>query len=540
MDKYRQTVKAMRQGKSAIKDQHWLTQMDPIQMMGWEKVVWARDCRRFLTAVHEPLYADFGRAKALRWKPPPLRSRWGAVFATDEPSYAKFIRPTRKSIPLADFESALRRFQMVGPEHGFLLRAIAWVPLLRDLILVRRGLLYSRDSRRHMHRVKEWCASMRHLADLEESYSEMRAEQEESQKLLKGEGGPAPQGSERRYPKRPSVGGEVSTSTRGLETVPFSIAVKTLVGMSKHRGVLELVQLLFVLFIVAAALGIVVRSHGETFAVVRCVAFLLRQKAMGAPCTKESLSDYLCRVYRSNSSFAAASPEEGVDLKEGVSLPKGFPPCCEEVRDGKVVLHSVKLQNSSGHIVTVVPIPQEGHDAYFWWAGEALKACGSVGLPLYTTHVVSKDINEGIFLPHAFPAVACLQTYEYFLPLYHGSPPHPKIFGMWPGTVFFSGPLAEFCILTFATTRVKVEAATADIVAHRATMVRDLGVAHFAKCTRGATAGLINAGYTRVLHTDEQVAFDGNHAVDVLTSLFPVVQTLLDEAGPLPSAIPNG
>ena len=412
MDKYRETLRAMRGGikkSGSYKGETVWESMGVDRMWGGKNVVWAADCRGFLTKIHEPIYADYGKPKSRFARLAVIKRGLQSGLSRSDMA----PRPTKAKIPLVHFEEALRKHVLISPNHTLLERFIAYIPILRYYVLAKRGILYSRSSVKHHARVSEWCRDMRELADEHSAVPQKE--------------GPVPigEGSGARGSGAPKSQRDLVFGSRSFETVAFPVVLLSLVNKSRHRGVRDFVMVGLSATIIWGIVSGLLIVAGDQYLAAKVWVYMSARSWLGYSHGTEDLVEYLCWEFGTEAWYRAPPSAE---LLEGKTIPEGFPKVLEEVVDGKVIVHGCTLQHpGTGHMVSVVPLARTGVESHYWWAGERLKRCAAVGLFMYPKEAGPAEVSENLFLPMKYPNLMSVGVFERFLPIYHGAPPHPKV-----------------------------------------------------------------------------------------------------------------
>ncbi|KAJ9453443.1 hypothetical protein DIPPA_08675 [Diplonema papillatum] len=518
MDKYQAAARARTVlRRRATHNDDWWTTLNPVPVLFGERVVWARDCRKFLTAVHATGYTEQRKSEAFARIAGAVRL--ALTMKAPVKVQKQSVSRLRATIPLTDIESVVRRYRPLDKRRdNIFLRAVGWVPVLRDAVLVRQGLLYSNASKEHHARIKSWCDDMRALADQAGTMGHSAKTKERPRQLTGGDlEAKAPGSASFAAGPTPEVAGALTDKVNPFDTVPQAVFIETLVGLSRHRNSLDQIKAGVLLLLALALLTVVLQGHADLVLATRCAVHLVMKRLMsGAPCTEADLAEYLRNLY------CPCTPAER-------TAPKGIGQPLIEVVDGKIVARAVRLRNDKGATVTVAPLPRLGPDRVYWEVGALLRGCDAVGIELYHAKTPKAEFSLQLFFPVSWPAVPVLGLFDYFVPIFHGDPPHPDVFGLHQH--YSVHPVFdEVCNNLWEQNRKSLAREAAASVAGRSMTFKHIGTAAHPGCSKALCEELAKRGFSHVEAVVPFEIFDGGKAAESLLSLFPNLRLLLSGA----------
>eukprot|EP01063_Lacrimia_lanifica_P004512 TRINITY_DN12533_c0_g1_i1.p1 TRINITY_DN12533_c0_g1~~TRINITY_DN12533_c0_g1_i1.p1 ORF type:complete len:566 (+),score=171.88 TRINITY_DN12533_c0_g1_i1:121-1818(+) len=545
-DKYKQAQEALRRasrggavgGKShGMDDTYWQVLNPKEWILGGHNVVWRKDTRRFLTEVHD---SGTDLSGVSRWKM--LFQLIGDFFAWRDrplPSGPKIL----SQVPLAAVENVVRKYQPVSAkQHGVLAGALARVPVpfVREVVLLRtQHILYTREAREQHARVRRWCESMRDLADKEEAYNTRNVQKmlkgEEKEKKPKGVAkGQSKANAKERKPEETKNAGPIPQSravqqgSKKFEVVPREVFFQTLVTGSRHRTPRDLLRVFgyVALFVVMASFALF-GGDSERTLYLRLLAWAGWQRLTGGDHGKAALAAHLANYLHPCWTEAET---------QAPPLPQGVPEALVELRHQRLYAKVLQVWNSTGHHVTVVPMPPWAEEAYYWRAGEILRRCDAVGIPQYSAGTKARDMHEILFFPRNRLTLELLGVNDRFVPVFHGEGKAPEVFGSsyrpwWPVLLDL---LDQY--IPYFRRESACECATA--VEARGMTVPNVGTVLHPGCTRTLLQELAKHGYTRATQLTELQIFNAERGADAVHAVYPALCPGEPEADTYPPPVP--
>eukprot|EP01060_Flectonema_neradi_P018388 TRINITY_DN25209_c0_g1_i1.p1 TRINITY_DN25209_c0_g1~~TRINITY_DN25209_c0_g1_i1.p1 ORF type:complete len:469 (+),score=15.95 TRINITY_DN25209_c0_g1_i1:45-1451(+) len=462
MEHYRNTAKALKGAfyRDLFKGEDW-EYFSPKWIFFRENVIWARDCRMFLRDVH-------------------------SAGITSK-------RTLLDNIPLANIEAKVRKYRMVSRDRdSAATMMISKLPVVRDFVLAKRGILYSHSSASNLAFVKRWCADMREL-------EEKTAYSKKEKIALEGKSGPASQSGS---PKAQWQNDELITEFSEFSKVPRDVFFATLVSKAKLRTRKDVLRLFITSFVMFCLMLIIVARDYDRYLLSKCMVRLFVLNALGYPQTKSDLAAYLCNQ--------VCEP-----MPDNDPLPDAL--VCED-NVMKIRVHT--LQDNFNSQIIVVPVPELATERFYWSISTILKKCSLVTIQFYSARDLCTQMEPAVFFPAVHPEIPILRVYNRFLPIFYGDAPHPEVIGghshfsfllfeiFWPSISF---PYGMFFSKEIAA-----------LAASRSAQYNSIGVTHHPYVTQGISRALIGMGY-RHTRTDQYEIFNGNEAADALLAVYPVL-----------------
>ena len=476
MERYRKALKAMkgRFEHDPYKGEHW-DYFNPKWIFVRQNVVWSRDCRTFLRSIQSAGLTDDGKR-------------------------------LQKSILLADVENKLREYRMISKnKDGLLLMAISFIPLLRDIILLRQGILYSNSSSHHFQLVKEWCDDMR---DLEEQLNPYTKDSK-----LKLEGKSSTPSREKMSPKTPGLD-EIMNERRDFSRIPQEVFIQSLVGNVKLRTIKDIIKLSLAAIISFFLFLILLSRDSDRYLITKCIVRLKLLSLLGYPQRKEDLAEFLC-----NQIWHLSDDVKPLSLGRDIKIPGSI-----LRRDHSIFVNVHSLQDSFSSQVIVAPIPEKGSESFYLNISTMLHGCNMVTLQYYAADCPATSFEPVLFFPRMVSMIPVLGVQKQFLNIFHGDAPFPSVMGCYSHSSFLAFEVL-WSHVRFPYGDV-FGSEIAKIVASRSAQFKQIGVTHHPHVVQPLTKELIRIGYAYTGSREYKV-FDGMEAAETLIAVYPSLLRLL-------------